>query len=70
MIKIYSYDKSVKLVIPIVKLFDHYLKIQFVNQFTDALKIFGNIHVKYINQYKEFINQNSKNEILPFLREY
>ena len=55
------------MVIPIVKLFEHYLKSQFVNQFTDALKTFGNIHVKYINQYKEFINQNSKNEILPFL---
>ena len=62
-----SSDKSLKLVIPIVKLFDHYLKSQFVNQFTDLLKIFGNIHVKYINQYKEFINQNSKEEILPFL---
>tara|TARA_B100000035_G_scaffold315340_1_gene335355 strand:+ start:5583 stop:10499 length:4917 start_codon:yes stop_codon:yes gene_type:complete len=62
-----SSDKSVKLVIPIVKLFEHYLKSQFVNQFTDVLKTFGNIHVKYINQYKEFINQNSKNEILPFL---
>ena len=62
-----SSDKSVKLVIPIVKLFEHYLKSQFVNQFTDVLKTFGNIHVKYINKYKEFINQNSKNEILPFL---
>ena len=62
-----SLDKSLKLVIPIVKLFDHYLKSQFVNQFTDLLKIFGNIHIKYINQYKEFINQNSKDEILPFL---
>ena len=42
-----SSDKSVKLVIPIVKLFDHYLKSQFVNQFTDVLKKFGNIHVIY-----------------------
>jgi len=60
-------SKNYHVKIPVVKLFDHHLKNQFIEQFVEALKIFGNIHNKYIQKYNEHINQTSKTNILPNL---
>ena len=62
-----SSSKSIQFNIPIVKLLDYYLKDQFLIQFEELLKIFGNIQMKYINEYKEFITQKSIIDIQPNL---
>jgi len=63
-------DKTVgrtKISVPIIKLIKHHLKNRFIIDFNEILKIFGNIHLKYINIYKEFIKQGDTQKILPFL---
>ena len=62
-----SSSQIIQFNIPIVKLLDHYLKDQFLIEFEDLLKIFGNIHLKYLKEYKIFINQESSNDIQPSL---
>ena len=62
-----SSSKSIQFNIPIVKLLDYYLKDQFLIQFEELLKIFGNIQMKYINEYKEFITQKTIIDIQPNL---
>lgn len=62
-----SSSQIIQFNIPIVKLLDHYLKDQFLIQFEDLLKIFGNIHLKYLKEYKIFINQEFSTDIQPSL---
>ena len=56
-----------KISVPIIKLIKHHLKNRFIIDFNEILKIFGNIHLKYINIYKDFIKQGDTQKILPFL---
>ena len=62
-----SSSKSIQFNIPIVKLLDYYLKDQFLIQFEELLKIFGNIQMKYLMSTKEFITQKTSNDIQPNL---
>ena len=51
----------------VFKLIDFHLKNNFVTHFDQLLRIFGSIHIRYINSYKDFIRQEKKKEILPVL---
>ena len=53
-----SSSQIIKFNIPIVKLLDHYLKDQFLIEFEDLLKIFGNIHLRYLKNIKYLLTKN------------
>jgi hypothetical protein len=59
--------KGTFVILPAVKLIDFHLKNNFVLHFDELLRIFGNIHIRYIKSYKDFIRQEKKKEILSVL---
>ena len=59
--------KETFVILPAVKLIDFHLKNNFVTHFGHLLRIFGSIHIRYINCYKDFIRQEKKKEILSIL---
>ena len=59
--------KDTFVILPAVKLIDFHLKNNFVLHFDQLLRIFGSIHIRYINSYKDFIRQEQKKEILSVL---
>ena len=59
--------KDTFVILPAVKLIDFHLKNNFVLHFDQLLRIFGSIHIRYINSYKDFIRQEKKKEILSVL---
>ena len=59
--------KDTFVTLPIIKLIDFHLKNNFVLHFNQLLRIFGSIHFRYINSYKDFIRQEKKKEILSVL---